>query len=300
VWWTDQGGQRPRRPLFAVVTYNRATTDAWRIPPTVDTSRAEALARLADLQPLPAGEPMADDETVEPILRELTYVYPGLELTTLPARIGVTELKRRWDAMRDPDERPARARGPAVVAAPAFLSESPAETPVSRGTATHRFLQLVELSRPCDAAGLARQRDELIQQGSLPPQDARQVMVEAAAWFFGTELGRRVRESGDQVEREVAFVSRIPPQRVQPDVQARDDRDVVLIRGMVDAVLTGPAGLEVIDYKTDDVPADQCRARAHEYNMQIDMYAEALGQIYRRDVNRRWLVFLAAREVVEV
>jgi hypothetical protein len=34
--------------------------------------------------------------------------------------------------------------------------------------------------------------------------------------------------------------------------------------------------------------------------MQIDMYAEALGQIYRRDVNRRWLVFLAAREVVEV
>jgi ATP-dependent helicase/nuclease subunit A len=180
------------------------------------------------------------------------------------------------------------------------VSESPAETPVSRGTATHRFLQLVDLSRPCNAADLARQRDEMIQHGSLPPHDARQVMVEAAGWFFGTELGRRVRQSADQVEREVAFVSRIPPQRVLPDVRARDDRDVVLIRGMVDAVLSGPAGLEIIDYKTDDLPADQCRARAQEYRVQIDMYAESLGQIYRQHVNRRWLVFLAAREIIEV
>jgi ATP-dependent helicase/nuclease subunit A len=301
VWWTDQGGQRPRRPLLAVATYSRAATDAWRIPPPVDTNRTAALERLADLQPLPAGEPVADDETIEPILRDLTYEYPGLELTTLPARIGVTELKRRWDAMRDPDERPAgRARSPAVAAVPAFVSKSPAETPVSRGTATHRFMQLVDLTRPCNAADLARQRDEMVQQGTLSPQDARQVMIEAAGWFFGTELGRRVRESGGQVEREVAFVSRIPPQRVLPDVRARDDRDVVLIRGMVDVVLSEQAGLEVIDYKTDDVPAKQCQARAEEYRTQIDTYAEALGQIYRQDVKRRWLVFLAAREIVEI
>ena len=124
------------------------------------------------------------------------------------------------------------------------------------------------------------------------------VTLDDAAWFFGTGLGRRLWAENGNVEREVAFVSRVPPERLDSTTTARDEHDVVLLRGMVDVVLDGPQGLEIIDYKTDDVSADQCSQRADAYRSQMDSYAEAIGRIYCREVGRRYLVFLTARQVV--
>jgi ATP-dependent helicase/nuclease subunit A len=298
VCWANETEARPAGPLFEIHTYPRAVTDQWRIPPVADTSRSEMLERLADLKTLPADEPVAGDEAIEPILRALEYTYPGLELTTLPARVGVTELKRRWDAIQDPEQRPLRDRSAAMTLRPVFLEPAASPTAAERGIATHRFLQLVDLRRPCDGDDLQRQREDMVQQGRLTAEEADLVMLDDAAWFFGTDLGRRLRAEIENVEREVAFVSRVPPERLDPTIIARDEHDVVLLRGMVDVVLDGPQGLEIIDYKTDDVSADKCGLRAAAYRSQMDSYAEAIGRIYRREVRRRHLVFLTARQVV--
>ncbi len=300
VWWIDESRQRPARPLFAVATYARAKTEEWHMPKAVDSGRSEELARMADLEPLQADEPVAADEIIEPIIVSLTQTYPALELTSVPARIGVSELKRRWEAMTDPEERPAR-RGESLVAeVPAFMRDLPGESAALRGTATHRYMQLVDLTRPCDAADLAEQLDECITRGRLSAEEGRQVMIGGAAWFFATSLGRRLRAEAEHVEREVAFVSRIEPQQLVPDVRPRDDRDVVLIRGIADVVLDDGIGLEIIDYKTDNVPAGACAARAEAYRVQLDTYADALGRNYRRDARGKHLVFLAAHEIVEL
>jgi len=73
---------------------------------------------------------------------------------------------------------------------------------------------------------------------------------------------------------------------------------VILVRGMIDALLPTPDGLELIDYKTDAVTPEQVVDRAASYRVQMDMYARAAEAIWRRPVIARWLVFLSARRIV--
>ncbi len=296
--------------LVTVSVYDRAATDQWQIPAAQEEARREALALLADLRSLPPSEPIAPEESVRKVFEPLCPTYAGLELTTMPARVAVTDLKRRWDPLQDPDERKssrgaavrkkAKDRRPPPVAQPVFYSKRALIDPVHRGTATHRFLQLIDLARPCDAAGLAEQRDEMVASGRLAPPDANVVMLEAAAWFLGTELGRRLRVGAPHVIREMPFVSRVPPEAYDPLVRARDTSDLLLIRGMVDAMLSGPDGLELIDYKTDAIRPAEVADRAEFYRRQVDSYATAMQGIYQRPVVKRWLVFLHVRCVVDL
>ncbi len=301
-WHGEEAGDGPAGGgLFKVYAHDRTTTDRWRIPAAIETERTEALARLADLNPLPREEWVAQTDEADRIVEALEEDYPALELTTLPARVAVSELKRRWDAGFDPDERPAAPRRRAVAPArPAFMAVELADDGMHRGIATHRFLQLVDLTRPCDAADLERQCREFVESGRLGPGDAAVVMLDAAAWFFATGPGQQMRRHAPDVRREVAFVSRIPPEHYDPLVAARDHRDVLLVRGIVDALVCHEASLELVDYKTDAIAADACEARAADYQTQIDSYAAAIRGIYRQPVTKQYLVFLHARRIVDI
>jgi ATP-dependent helicase/nuclease subunit A len=270
----------------------------------------------------------------------------------------VSDLKRAWAADRESEDRPAdcgtgvspvlhrrlagATRTARPVARPAFLSDGPAEMDnVGRGIATHRLLQVLDLTRPCDPEDLRQQRDAIVEANRMPAFDAAAVKLEDVAWFFATDLGVLVRQcssggldteahrrdagatvgvlvrqcsSGDidtqvhrpdagatsQVLREVPFVSRVPPERVDAMVHARDHRDVLLVRGMVDLLICGPAELSIVDFKTDDVSAEGCEERAEAYRSQLAYYAEAMAAAYHLPVAHRWLVFLKARRIIEL
>ncbi len=286
--------------LFEIHTYDRAATDRWRIPPAEEKSRQEQLARLADLQPLATDEPRVSDGAVDELIDFLSGHYPALELTTLPARVAVSELKRRWEVLHDPAEQHRPSRPPAEPARPFFVSEKPSDDPAARGTATHRFLQLLDLARPCDLDDLREQCRQMNADGRLGRHEAGMVMLEAAAWFFETELGHRVRQAATRVRREIAFISRIDPQDYDPQVCGRDTTDMILIRGMIDLLLEGEKGLEIVDFKTDRIEAAACPERARDYQTQIRTYAKAIASIYRREVTSCYLVFLHARRIIEM
>ncbi|NLX23312.1 MAG: helicase-exonuclease AddAB subunit AddA [Phycisphaerae bacterium] len=309
-WPEDERTGKPSAALFEVRIYPRSVTDEWNLPSPIEPAvRTEALAALAQLRPLPPDEPLADALTVEPLIRALTHDYPAWELTSLPARIGVTELKRRWDALSEADERADERSAAAVkhgpraksepVPRPQFLGPQPAGEALARGTATHRFLQQVDLRRACDAADLADQLAAMTASGAISAEDAAQVMIDGAAWFFTSPLGIRLRDHADAVQREVAFVWRMSPSQVDPSVQPRDERDVVLIRGMVDVVLADGDHLEILDYKTDRAEPADCARLAEGYRHQLRLYAAALADAYRCPVERQYLVFLHPRQIIE-
>jgi len=288
-------------PLIEVHEYPRIETDKWSIPPAIVPERVEALARLAVFNPLPDDEPLGSPDEADRLVNSLDALYPNLELTTLPARISVTELKRRWEASSDPDIRPAPPPvRPEMTPLPAFTRQLPLAQAVNRGIATHRFCQLIDLTRPCDAADLAAQHRELLEAGRLSPAEAEAALVDSIAWFMSTRLGQHVRESADQVRREIAFVSCISPDRYDPMITGRDTRDVLLLRGTIDLLICHEDRLEIIDFKTDDVAAEECPARAEAYRLQVDNYAEAAHGIYHRPVFRRWLIFLQPRCIIDL
>lgn len=300
VRWAE-GNAADAAALVEVREYPRSETDQWNMPPAVVSERAEALARMARLEPLPDDEPRGPADEAERIIASMDSLYACQELTTLPARVSVTELKRRWEAWSDPDERPVPVRvRPEVNAAPVFTEALPEGQAANRGIATHRFCQLIDLTRPCDAADLAAQQRELLEAGRLAPQEAAAMLLDSVAWFLSTPLGQHVRRNAARVRREVAFVSRIAAERYDPMVVGRDSRDVLLLRGTVDLLICHDDHLELFDYKTDAVPAEACPGRAASYRTQVDYYAEAMHGIFQRPVSRRWLVFLQPRCIIDL
>ncbi len=319
-------GQAPpaARPLFELYTYDRATTDAWQLPPPERPEQAGALFAIARLQPLPPEEPvhappappppprkprlapapsaasLAPKPASDTILAALGGLYPHLELTTVPARRAVTDLKRRWDPQSDPLERPARSLPPRITyPQPRTLIEPAALDSAGRGTATHRFLQLLDLTRTSSLTDLQTQLDALTDAGRFTPAEARAVLIDACHWFFQTDLGRRLRTSAARVRREVPFVSRISPSEHDATLAPHDSRDVILVRGMIDVLLDTTDALEILDYKTDAVEGDACLERAALYGPQIDAYAAAMEAIADRAIAHRWLVFLHGRRIID-
>lgn len=296
----------PPGAIFTLTHHDTDMITGWRLPDAQALAQQKLLARVAALEPLPPEEPIPapPDAEVTEVLARLDWDYAPRPLTTMPARRTVSEMKRPFDPFGEPDERPApvlpaeieeQAAGQADRRA---LTASSREHAVSRGIFTHRFLQCIDLTAATDEAAVREQLATLIRTGRLPADAGEQVDTSAVAWFLQTDLGLRLREATGRVRRERTFVTSVAPEELDRTTSAQDERDCVLLRGMIDVLLLTDDGIEVVDYKTDDVSAERLAARADLYRTQLDLYARAAGQIWRRPVVARWLVFLAARQIV--
>jgi ATP-dependent helicase/nuclease subunit A len=61
-----------------------------------------------------------------------------------------------------------------------------------------------------------------------------------------------------------------------------------------------PAGLLVIDFKTDDVTAKGAPERAELYREQLELYGRAAEMILKAKIIGKWLYFLKPGCAVEV
>jgi len=283
------------------------STDQMREWPGVsqlDKGRAEDRRRIAALDPLPPDEPLAaDDPAVDRVLSRLSIPYAHNQLTTIPSVVAVTELRRRHQATRDLDE---QSREQAVLAGPErrFDWEWPApgdrtqrDRAAEQGTAMHRVLEHLDLSTAHLPDSLAEQIEELVRRGSLRSDLAEDLDTDAILWFLQTRLGMEVRRATDRLRREVMFVARIAPQEFDPAARSNDPGDAMLVRGVIDVLLSDDESSQIIDYKTDRVEIDALPARAEAYRSQLDLYARAAEQLGAGPVQHRWLVFLSARRV---
>ena len=75
-------------------------------------------------------------------------------------------------------------------------------------------------------------------------------------------------------------------------------QDGVVVEGFIDLVIDSPDGLEVVDWKTDSVPASEVERRLEGYRLQAGLYVAGLQAAARRKVARVTYVFVASgREV---
>lgn len=74
----------------------------------------------------------------------------------------------------------------------------------------------------------------------------------------------------------------------------------MLLRGVIDCLIETPAGLTLLDYKTDRrKSAEDWNARIRGYSTQMQLYAAAASEIFGRPVIRLVLVCLRERQLVE-
>ncbi len=298
--------------LFAVRRYAAEEMSRWTMTREAAPKTDERMAVLAEMGPLPLADVSADDKLIiRAIQRRLTTSYRASALTRIPAVASASVLKRRWNALQDEDEPASPWAGPGGVRTaqsirrrrfrtPSFMSSQRASDPTHVGTWTHEFLQHLDLTRPCDVDDLGGQLASLVDSGALAAREADAIDLDGVAWFFGTDLGRRVRLPAATVLREWPFTLGVDPTKYDAAAVARARDDVMLIRGIIDMLFDAGDGWEVLDYKTDRVADDALRQRAKLYAGQLQIYAAAAEAVWQQRPTHGWLVFLTAREVVEV
>jgi ATP-dependent helicase/nuclease subunit A len=68
--------------------------------------------------------------------------------------------------------------------------------------------------------------------------------------------------------------------------------DGLLVEGFADVVIDGPGGLEIVDWKTDDVTDANAADRLREYELQAGLYVLGLEAATGRPVSRLTYVFV--------
>lgn len=161
------------------------------------------------------------------------------------------------------------------------------------GTATHRFMEVLDPGRIGSQDEVEAQLQELVARRLMSDRDARLVDVSTVLWFAGTDLGQLLRDRNNRLFREQSIAYSIQPPALEPS-------DCVLVRGRLDAMLVTPDGLVLLDYKTDRVEGDRVALRAQTYWPQLRGYMEAASKVAGLPVVRASLVFLRSRQIIDL
>lgn len=240
----------------------------------------------------------------EEIFRRLEWKYPYSAAVSIPVKISVTELKRRFSEI-DPESADIFDRYP--VRKPRFMEEKMGLTAAERGTLLHFVMQHLELSHVSSAEEISEQLDAMIERELITAAQRRYIDTSRIAAFFSSWLGKRLLSSA-AIYREVPFNIKIPLIDIEKGVDgilssSVDDcggnpDDALLLQGIMDCYFEEDNGLVLLDYKTDRVNAgiEELRSR---YSLQMAYYSKALQIITGKKVNGAYIYLFDINEVLE-
>lgn len=267
----------------------------------------EELKALASGQPGPGAA--EEDRQADPLivkgLRRAHERIRAHELAQPPrplrAKVSVSELKRAYDAARDSETPPfAAPPDPAEPRRlPPLLDEPTEPGSTARGLAVHRFLAV------CDMTSLARgdvrltgERDRLVHEGLLSPEEAALVSLKDLHWFLNSDLGKRVLAGAATLERERPFTCRVSSEEIDPGRPG----EIVIVQGVIDLLLRTGDGWVLIDFKTDRCGerGERINDLVRTYSSQLCLYKLLMERTVHEPVVESWLVFLQGRECRKV
>lgn len=260
-----------------------------------DAAHDEVLQKLLDCRPLHdnRGDEAPLSRELEQAMRRVTGVYGHALQTRQAAVITVSALKAQ---LADEEELP--------LLAPVGGLNAPAAR--SRGTATHRVLELVDFTQ-CDRAALVPAAiDALVASAALLPEDAQKADVDGIAWFVGSDAGKRVITAAKRIkalDRAMKLRRELPFAWVgatAPGAPPTDPADLPTIRGVIDLLVADMRArtAEIIDYKTDS--AWTWESNLPGYQEQMRHYLRAASAVLGFPIARATLVFLSPKETREV
>lgn len=251
------------------------------------------LAGLAEESSEPANNPGADDclgrELWAETERKLVWEYPYAELVNIPAKVSVTEIKRRF-------QEESEAAHLTKIKKPLFLQEKKGLSAAETGTVMHFVMQHLDL-RQSDIEG---QIKGMVEKDMLTGQQAESVVPDKIRSFLDSLLGRRML-SAERIFREVPFNLEIPCREIYQTLgQDSCRQEKILLQGVIDCFFEEPDGLVLVDYKTDFIPASGMEAIAERYRTQINYYARALAMLTGKQVKEKYLYLFSNGEILRI
>ncbi|WP_409341354.1 helicase-exonuclease AddAB subunit AddA [Paenibacillus sp. MBLB4367] len=322
----ELGGLEPPKAMLWLGT----EPSVWRFSP-VRPSFAEAEAAAAGERQLDLEEKLADLRELRPVVnaaaaslsevdRRLAWQYPHAEASRLFSKTSVTEMKRlheraaaKQEAFADDAGWPAAQVEPkllrnengtyAAAAGTAFrrprFMERKQLTGAERGTVYHAVMQHIPLGGKVDEETVTTTVAEMLDKRLLTGEQAEAVDGSVIASFFSGALGKRLLNA-KRVLRETPFSYGLHAGEAYPDADRSAAEETVLIQGVIDCLFEDEQGLVLLDYKTDRTEGLDPAALRERYKVQLELYARAVGHIWKRPVSEMYLFFFDGGYVLDV
>jgi len=244
----------------------------------------------------------------EEISRRLNWRYPYEISARLPAKISVTELKRRFGTEQSEEYVSSTAYLPQLVKKPAFLEESKDLNSSEKGTILHCVMQHIDLGRVkkvlCGNEAemslreeINLQIDEMVKNELITAYQAEFVDRTRIEHFFCAPIGLRLLNS-DNVRREAAFNIEVKGNEIYKEHYEILKDESILVQGVIDCYFYEKDGIVLLDYKTDYVPYGGEQAIRERYKMQIDYYTLALEKITQQKVKEKYVYLFWNGEIL--
>jgi len=242
-----------------------------------------------------------DDETLQKLRETLTWQYGFGPATERAAKSSVTALRRQAEELDDEAEQVFKNGSPRRSAAKTGKRKLGA---ADAGTAHHKFLQHISLENAGAMTALEAEAARL-EQGNILSADERAVLdLEAVAAFWNSDVGQKIQKQTANVRRELAFTAKFSPAELSELIGSKSSPELadefVVVQGVADLVVLLPKEIWLVDFKTDEIRAQDLPAKIKLYTPQLQLYARALSKIYSRPVTHGWLHFLSARKTAGV
>ncbi|HEY0828228.1 MAG TPA: helicase-exonuclease AddAB subunit AddA, partial [Bacilli bacterium] len=267
-----------------------------------ETVDAGKLGAIRQSQPLEGIAPEYESE----ISARLAWQYPYEEATTYFSKTTVSEMKRMMD-IKHRNLEFAFARK-SVFRRPRHMGQQ-RMSPAERGTIYHTLMQYIPLEPGLSEENIIQAMAGMIESQLVTHEQMVVIDISVINAFFGSELGQRVLNS-KMVRREIPFSYGLTVGEVYPhEIPHANDAarqgtnavasEKVLIQGVIDCVFEENDSLILLDYKTDAVHGDPVVV-SERYRLQIDLYAKAIENIWKRPVAEKYLFFLDGSHLVRM
>lgn len=225
----------------------------------------------------------------------VTWQYQFQPATHEFAKSNVSALRRRALEM-DEEAKHLLPRTPRVRASDELSA-------ADVGSAHHAFLQKVNLRRVNSLVELRSEAERFVNEGWLTREEVAVLNFEALLAFWQSPDGKRMAAMGEpKVRRELPFTAKFTIDQLRALGFTKEESfdDFVVVQGVVDLACIDEEGIDVLDFKTDQVTKATARAKADEYTPQVRLYAAALHRIFAKPVRSAALHFLAAGETLPI
>ena len=263
----------------------------------------------------------------EEIVQRFAFTYPNLVAAKTPAKISVSELKRRF-AERDAEAVSATdvsmQQKPVIscditedttgenaildTSIPTISGTELADSVFGRkpmaiadaeeivtgaqwGTLMHEAMQWLPVKKYTQKSMIAM-LDSLQAEGKFSDEERSLLSDRSLYGFFNSNLGQRLIAS-KRVERELPFSMLFDGNRVYPDVE---NGERLFLQGIIDTVFVEDDQWVLVDYKTDRVKSGDELIR--RYKIQMDLYKEALERLTNMPVKASYIYSFRLHEAV--
>lgn len=235
-----------------------------------------------------ANQSLGESSYKTEIYRRLGWEYRYIESSKIPAKLSVSEIKRRfYEEILDENSALIEQNKEAVsLRKPVFMEKKKKFTPAERGTLMHLVMQHIDISSTSSLEGIKDEIARLKSREFITEEQSSIIDIEKIYEFFNSDLGRRMKASC-KIQREVPFYMEVKSTEIYKELSERYDTEKTLVQGIIDCYFEEDNEIVLLDYKTDYV--SQVEEIKERYKVQLSYYSRALEELTGLRVKEKYL-----------